>query len=576
MLPVRLIIVLSVLVLAACANQALSQKPTVAVDAENLEERMRLEKNIPNVELSADILYQILLAEISGQRGQLGLSVRAYLEAAKTTRDPRIAQRATEIALYAREQAAAFQAVKIWLDADPKSLPAKQTIVALLINNGDLQSATPYLKELLSEEKKNIAATLLQLNRLLEKHPDKNSVVILTQELVQPFIAYPEAHYIIARAAYDAEQNELALKEVGVAQKLRQNWEAAALLQGQILQRSSNASAMAYWKQYLERYPKARELRLSYARLLVAEKQHALAREQFQKLTDEFPDNAEVMLATAALSMQLKDWDIAERQLNRVLDLNYRDPDTVRYYLGQINEERGSYVDAMRWYASVSRGEQVFAARIGYAESMAKSGELEKARHYLQQITPQDERQRVALAQTEAQLLRDRMLYKEAFAVLEQALKKMPNSMELLYDYAMAAEKLDHLDVLEENLRRILQIKPDHAHALNALGYTLADRTDRLQEAAALIEQALQLSPQDPFILDSMGWVQYRLGNQVQALDYLRRAFATRADPEIAAHLGEVLWSQGDQREAQTIWRNSLKDHPHNEVLQSVIKKFVP
>jgi tetratricopeptide (TPR) repeat protein len=258
------------------------------------------------------------------------------------------------------------------------------------------------------------------------------------------------------------------------------------------------------------------------------------------------------------------------------LDLNYRDPDTARYYLGQVNEEQKNYADALRWYESVTRGEQVFAARIGYAEILAKQGEITKAREALRQTQAKDDRQRVLLIQTEAQLLRDKAMHQEAFNVLGQALKASPNSIELLYDHAMTAEKLNLLDVLETDFRHILEIKPDHAQALNALGYTLADRTDRLQEAVILIEKALKLSPDDAFILDSMGWVQYRLGKEQQALDYLRRAFAIRADPEIAAHLGEVLWSRGKRDEAMMVWRDSLKRNPSNEVLQGVMKKFAP
>jgi Flp pilus assembly protein TadD len=206
---------------------------------------------------------------------------------------------------------------------------------------------------------------------------------------------------------------------------------------------------------------------------------------------------------------------------------------------------------------------------------LAKQGKLAEARKHLSQIAVKDNQQRIQIILTDAQLLREAGHYQEAFDLLGRALQKNPDYPDLLYDYAMAAEKLNRLDVLEENLLKLIKLKPDYAHAYNALGYTLADRTDRLAEAAKYIQQALKLAPEDPFIIDSMGWVQYRMGNLKEGAAYLRKAYADRPDPEIAAHLGEVLWVQGKHEEAVTIWQASLKDNPGNEALQNVIKKFV-
>ena len=200
---------------------------------------------------------------------------------------------------------------------------------------------------------------------------------------------------------------------------------------------------------------------------------------------------------------------------------------------------------------------------------------MDEARRYLQELEARDDAQRVQLVQAEAHMLREVKQYQASYDVLRQALEERPDQPELLYDIALAAEKLDRLDAVESNLRRLLALKPEHAQAWNALGYTLADRTDRLAEARDYIEKALELAPEDPFILDSMGWVQYRLGNRKQGIDYLRRAFEQRADPEIAAHLGEVLWVDGKRDEAQRIWRDSLNSHPGSEELQKVIRKFV-
>ncbi len=317
------------------------------------------------------------------------------------------------------------------------------------------------------------------------------------------------------------------------------------------------------------------DMRLNYARLLVTDKKYPDARAQFQALLQEFPNNPDVTLAVGLLSLQLNDYDAAEAQLLRALETNYKDPDAVRFYLGQANEERKRLDEALRWYGSIDAGEQYVPARARYAGILAKQGNLPAARKYLQD-SARNPQQLLQFTQAEAQLLRDAADYRGAFDVLGQALEKNPNSTELLYDHAMAAEKVDRIDVLEANLRKVIQVKPDHAHAYNALGYTLADRNTRLQEAYTLIEQALKLAPEDPFIMDSMGWVLYRMGQNDAAITFLKRAFELRPDAEIAAHLGEVLWAAGQRDEARTVWSGALKDHPGNELLLATVKKFSP
>ena len=252
-------------------------------------------------------------------------------------------------------------------------------------------------------------------------------------------------------------------------------------------------------------------------------------------------------MAVALLSLQLNDYDDAETQLRHALETGYKDPDAVRFYLGQVNEERKRPDEALRWYSSVNGGDQYVPARARYAGILAKQGKLDDARAYLQQAG-RNAAERVQLTQAEAQLLRDANEFRAAFDLLAQAVAKNPNSPDLLYDQAMAAEKVDRIDVLESNLRKVIQLKPDYAHAYNALGYTLADRNTRLNEAYTLVEQALKLAPEDPFIMDSMGWVLYRMNQNDAAITFLKRAFEIRSDAEIAAHLGEVLWAAGRQR----------------------------
>jgi tetratricopeptide (TPR) repeat protein len=530
---------------------------------------------LPNHELNQGILFKLLLAEIALQRGQVNVAVQSLLEVARETKDPRIAQRATEVAWNARFIRVALETAGIWLAAEPESMQARQVLAALLVNQARLAEALPHLAQSLAADPQNVGANFLQLQTLLARHPDKAAVLQLTQTLAKPYPKLPEAHYSIAQAALNAEQNELALTEIRAALLLRPEWEQAALLQGQLLQRTSNAEARAYFQGYLKGHPRAMDVRLNYARLLVTDQKYAEARSEFQALMKEFPDNPDVALAVGLLSLQLHDFDAAEAQLLRALETNYKDPDAVRLYLGQANEQRQRFDEALRWYGSITGGAQYVPARSHYATILARQGKLDEARKYLQE-SGLNAQQRVQFTQAEAQLLREANDYRGAYDVLGQALEKNPKSPDLLYDHAMAAEKIDRVDVLESNLRQVIQIKPDHAHAYNALGYTLADRNIRLQEAYALIEQALKIAPEDPFIMDSMGWVLYRMGQHDAALVFLKRAFELRPDAEIAAHLGEVLWAAGRPDEARRIWDGALKLSPANEVLLATVKKFSP
>jgi len=257
-----------------------------------------------------------------------------------------------------------------------------------------------------------------------------------------------------------------------------------------------------------------------------------------------------------------------------VLGLNYRDPEGVRYVLGQIAEDQKQWPRAIEWYESIQSGDHVVAARMRTANAMAKQGKLDEARAYLKRVAADNPEDAVQATVAEAQLLRDAQRHKDAFALLSEALDKQPEQPELLYDLALTAEKLERFDLLEQHLRKLIEVKPDHAHAYNALGYSFAERNTRLPEARKLIEKALELAPEDYFIIDSLGWVLYREGDLKGAARELRRAYSGRPDAEIGAHLGEVLWMLGERDEARRIWDESLKAGPENETLLKTIKRL--
>lgn len=532
--------------------------------------------DLPRQELTDELLYGMLLAEIASNSGNRIVAAQAFADLAKRTRDPRIARSATDAALKAQMPETALESARIWIETDPESPEAQRTLTSLLLAANRVEEAEPHLQRILAVNEASRADAFMQLNRLLANYGDKAAALAIVQRLAAAYPDLAQARFAIAQAATNANQDDLALKEVREAARLSPDWELAVLYQAQLLQRRSGDEATAVLADFLKAHPRSRDVRLNYARVLVDQKKYAEARGEFGNLLKEFPDNTEVLFAVALLSMQLEDWVPAEGYLKRLLALDYGDRNAVRFYLGQVAEEQKQYPAALGWYREVTRGAQYIPAQVRQAQVLSKQGDLPGARKFLQSVGASNSQQRVQLILAEAQLLREADRPKEAFAVVESALEKLPDNTDLLYDYAMLAEKLDRVDVLETSLRKVITIKPDHAHAYNALGYSLADRSMRLPEARELIGKALALSPDDAFIIDSMGWVEYRLGQPEEALKYLRKAYAVRPDPEIAAHLGEVLWAVGQHAEAEKIWNEALAKTPNNDTLIKTIKRFKP
>ncbi|HEY6865506.1 MAG TPA: tetratricopeptide repeat protein [Burkholderiales bacterium] len=529
---------------------------------------------LPPQDLTETVLYEFLLAEIATQRGDVTLAAQAYVDLAKRTRDPRIARRATEVAMYARMANAAVEAAQIWQETEPQSTRARQALAGLLVNAGRYDEALPHFDKLLADGAVKPAETFSQLGRALASAQDKKSALKLVRTLAQRYPRVPQAHFAVAQTAAGAGDEELALAEIRQAEQLRPDWDNAVLLEAQLLQRKSPDAAAARLETFLKSNPGSREVRLDYARLLVSQKKIAEARGEFQKLLAAYPDNSDVTFAVALLSLQLNDYDAAEANLKRLLQGSYRDKNGVRLYLGQIAEDRKKLPEALRWYDEITGGEHYLAARIRSAQVLSKQGKLAAARERLHQTEPQNGQQRIQLILAEAQLLRDANQPKAAFDMVQQALDKLPNQPDLLYDHAMLAEKLDRMDILESSLRKLIALRPDYAHAYNALGYSLADRNERLPEARELIEKALKLSPDDSFIIDSMGWVLYRQGKTKDALEWLQKAYAARPDAEIAAHLGEVLWVLGRRDDAERVLRDAAQKDPGNEAIASTLKRL--
>jgi len=523
-------------------------------------------------ELSSEFIYKYLVAEIAGQRGDLGLSSNLFYELAKSSRNPQLAERAARAAAFSNQRQLAIRSATLWLELDPGSTEAQEALTQMLLGTGKLNEARPHLQKLLADEATR-ATGFLYLNGALSQQSDKAGALRLAQDLAKPYPELPEAHFTIAHSAWSAGKTELALQELKTANDLRPGWDLAALLRGEILLGKSADDALGFYRGFLEQYPNTREVRLAYAKLLIAQKQFDPARQQLKQLL-EADSNPSILIVAGLLSVQLGDLTQADNYFQQALDGGFQDRDQILLYMGQSAEQQKHDDQAIALYSRVEEGQYHFDAQLRTANIIARRDGLEAARKFLHGLTDLDSGQQVTARQVEASLLMQAKRSQEAYDLLENTVKTLPNTPDLIYDYAMAAEKLQHFDVMEKQLRELILLKPDYAQAYNALGYSLADRNVRLDEARKLIEKANALSPNDYFILDSMGWVQYRQGKLDTALEYLQRAYSQQADPEIAAHLGEVLWKQDKHDEARKTWEEALRKFPDNELLLDAIKKF--
>jgi len=532
------------------------------------------DKQVPE-QVDEPAVYDLLLGEIALQRGDYALAAKTYLELAKQTRDPRVARRAVEIANQGKLTDLAIDAARTWQSIEPQSPAALQVLAALLISAKKIDEAEPVIDKLLSAEGVSMERGFLQLNRLLAGNPDKAANLRVVRSLTGKHPNLPEAQIALAQAAALANDDKAAISAARRAAEMRPEWELPALLEAQVLQKRSTGDAAKRLGQFVEKNPGSREGRLNYARALILDQKVAEARKQFEALLAANPNDTQLTYMVGVTALQLKDYPVAEDTMKRLVNNpQYRDQDGARFILGQIAEEKKDWSEAIKWYSDIQDGEQVVPARLRTANAIAKQGKLDAAREFLHKAADENPGQEVQFTVAEAQLLRDANRSNEAFDILDKALKADPEQPELLYDYALTAEKLEKYDVLEANLRKLIEVRPEHAHAYNALGYSFADRNLRLPEARELIEKALQLAPEDYFIMDSLGWVQYREGNLKGAVETLRRAYDGRPDAEIGAHLGEVLWAMGDRNEANRVWNESLKTAPDNETLLKTIKRL--
>ena len=567
--------------MAACASVP-SQAPVAPVPAPVVEAASPdPDAGLPNVELTGNLLYQLSRAEFEFRGGEYQGPYLTMLSLAQQTRDPRLARRAAEMAITAKQADDALAALRLWRKIAPDSDEAAKYYLGLVVLTDNFADAEPILQSRLAAmppEARGLA--LFQAQQLLARAPDKDAAGAMLVRLVAPYGNTLEAHVVLSQGAFARGDKVDAAREAKAALAIRPDSEIAILSLAQAM--DDDAKVGVLLKAFLEGYPKSLEVRGAYARVLVNRKDYAGARTEFLALAKAQPENPAHIYALGVLAMQMNQPAEAEKLLVRFLDVlgasgaEDKDPSKVLVMLAQLAEERGDLKGALAWLDKVGSEDPKMnlAVQVRRAQLSAKQGDLPAARRILTGLAPTEPAEQAQLIGVEAQLLTDAGKGAQAYQLMEQAAAKYPNNSDLLYDFALMAEKAGRVDVMEKTLRRVMAQAPDNQHAYNALGYSLADRNVRLPEALKLISKAQGMAPDDPFIMDSMGWVHYRMGNLDEAEAQLRRAYGLRNDADIAVHLGEVLWKQGKKDEARELWRAAQAKDPRSDTLRSTLARL--
>ena len=537
------------------------------------EEFFDIDKPAKIQKANAEFVYKFLLAEIAAQRGDLTSAGHLYYDLAKLTKNIPLAQRATNIAGYARNGRLALDSAELWRQLDNDSLEAKQILAELFISSGNLAKARPIIEKLLEQEKTR-ADGFLYLNNLLSKVENKKNALRFILAISKPYPDLAEAHFSIAHAAYYAGNLKLAEKELDITESIKPNWETAALFRGYMLAIDWPEKALEFYQSFLNVNPNSNEVRLEYAKILANLKMYTKAKSEFLRLVDGSLASPEISLTVALLSLELNDNILAEKFFNQALERGYSDRDKIQIYLAKIYLDRKEPDQAIMFLDRISSGQLFVEAKILTAEIIAEHRSVDDGIASLlkyKNLSPNDKLQ---FLKARTSLLYNNNRQQDAFDLMKGEDSNFNNSAEFKFDYAMLAEKMGNLLLMEQLLKEAIKIKPDYAYAYNALGYSYADRNIKLADAKKYIEIALSISPNNHYIMDSMGWLHFRMGNIEIALQFIEKAYKIQKDPEIAAHLGEILWKMGKLKQAEKVWEESIKTYPSNTVLLETFERL--
>jgi tetratricopeptide (TPR) repeat protein len=519
--------------------------------------------------------FHVLAAEMAAQRGVLPTAAQHYFEAAQLSTKPDLAERATRIALVANDEALALAAAQRWIQLAPKAVPPHEVIARHHLRQGNAEEALRECQAIVAGHSEGRDEGFREVALLLSGEQDRADLVLdLMRRLVEPDAKRARAHYAYGVLAHRLQRYDLAEAEARQAMTLDPAWPDAYLLKASTLVKKGQfAEADKTVAQILAKHPKNLQIRLGYARMLIEAEQPKLAVAQYQAVRTTDAGNPEALFALGLLALNARNQDEAYGYFKTLFDVGERRDDAA-WYLGQIDERRGKLREAFNWYGQVTEGAEAYDAAIRRVFLLQKLEGMDSARRFLGGLRENNPDLSSRLLQVEADLYFETGKHQEALQVYGQALAESPDDPEILYGHAMVEAELGRVDQAERRLQTIIEKQPDDARSLNALGYLLSNHSQRYQEALSYIDRALKLTPEDPAVIDSMGWIQYRLGNLQEALKFLEDAFKRQQDPEIAAHLGEVLWHLGNQDKAKAVWQGALSQDPNHRVLRETVNRF--
>ncbi len=559
---------------SASTSAAAASEPAEAVaDAETVRDESFAPETLSRLPLTNDLLLRFLVADISLQRGRTALSAQTWYDLANRTHDPRVARRATEVAVGAGQLGLAQETAQQWITAAPNSVGARQILLTLLIRADRIEEARPHIEALLAAKPEDAAAFFMQMHLLWDKTSDRKAAWTLTDELTQKYPQLPEARFARAVALANQERFNDAIAELDRALVARPNWDTVIQYKAQLLSNQSPAASIEFLQKSVKDNPMSFSLRNSLARELVAAQRLPEANQIYQETLNLQANNLDALIGTGLIALQQRNLDTAYQNLGAAIKQNPRNVDNLRYYLGQISEERYRFEEALGWYSQVG-GEFAPSAKKRLPRVYARLGRMEDARKAIAALPADTEQLRIEHIQMDAQLWREARDYKKGVDTLSKGIAAYPQSVDLIYDRALMADMQGDYALAESDLRKYVALLPSNAQGMNALGYTLLTRTTKQAEAEKWLEQAIALEPDSPVILDSLGWLRYKQGKLPEAKELLKRAYTKLAEPDVAAHLAEVLWQLGDKVEAKKVVDAALLIDAKNETLLEAITRL--
>jgi tetratricopeptide (TPR) repeat protein len=532
------------------------------------EEAETFNPNLPAQisEANAEFVYKYLLAEIALQRNDPNAAGHLYLDLAKLTKNSFLAQNAAQLGSMVRNGRLALDAADVWSKLDPTSADAQKVLAEMYIASGNLAKARPIVKKILeSDESKGDG--FLYLNNILSQVENKTNALRFIIDIAKPYPNMVEAHFAVAHTAHMAGNDTIRDRELKIVDALDPKWETSILFKGAILFQQDPNQAIDEYKKFIKTNPKSNAVRLELAKALVQTEKYTEAKQHFEKLVNSPLASSDLSLTVALLALESGDDLVAEKYLNQALERKYPNPDQIYMYLARIYAQREDLANVLNWVEKISAGPMFVDSRIFAAQSIRAKNGVSDAIKYLEQFKSLDRQEKLKFLQLKTSFLYNDNQYQQAINLMLSEEEKYNDSAEFYFDFGLLYEKNKDFESMEKHLKKAISLKPDYAIAYNALGYSYADRNIKLDDAKKYIEIALSIDSQNHYILDSMGWVHFRLGNYDIAYEFITKAYTIQEDPEIAAHLGEVLWKQGKQNEAISIWQSSLEKFPENLIL---------